>query len=64
MSNTFSLGSQRLYVVTPEGHAAALAEPSCTCVWQLHASLFVCDNCGQAVDANRPREGWAVPKRA
>lgn len=53
MSAPTSLGAQRLYVVTPLGHAAALAEPSCRCLWILEPPLFVCRNCGQAVPAKR-----------
>jgi len=48
MSTQLSVGSQRLYVVTDDGRAAASAEDSCECVLMREDSLLVCQNCGTA----------------
>lgn len=53
MSNTLILGSQRLYVVTPEGRAAASAEASCQCDWRVNVNCLVCCKCGTAVELRR-----------
>ena len=50
MSNTLIVGSQRLYVVTPEGRAAASAEETCTCHYHFFKGMFCCCMCGFAIE--------------
>jgi hypothetical protein len=54
MTNTLIVGSQRLYVVTPDGHAAALAEASCQCRWTLSMGMLVCTECATGVQLQQP----------
>jgi hypothetical protein len=63
MANTLIVGSQRLYVVTSEGHAAASAEASCECRWTLSMSMLVCEHCGTAVELDRPAFARREAKR-
>ena len=58
MSNTLSVGSLRPYVVTPEGHAAALADVSCNCRWHVEPGMLVCELCGTAVPLKRSDSVW------
>jgi len=54
MSNLRSVGAQRPYVVTSDGHAAALAEASCSCEYRLSMGMMVCCKCGTGVPLVQP----------
>lgn len=64
MSTSVSLGAERLYVVTPEGHAAALAEESCECDWVIEPPHARCTRCGWLMKLLRPAAQGRDLKRA
>lgn len=63
MSTAHSLGATRDFMVTSEGHAAALAEGSCQCVWQVASGMLVCKFCGTAFALMRGDGHIAEAKR-
>lgn len=61
MSDRLIVGSQRLYVVTPEGRAAASAESSCSCRYVRDNNFLVCEYCGTAFQLGR-NAGYVLSK--
>lgn len=53
MSSTYFNGSETRFVVTPEGHEAAIATERCDCEYRINVSLLVCVKCGTGVGIGR-----------
>jgi hypothetical protein len=53
MSTRSIVEARSLYRVTPEGHAAALAESSCVCTMTFEFGLLQCGFCGTVYGAAR-----------